>query len=64
LEAVRDGIEDFQLMKMAEAAAGRDAVMELVNRVTTGHSEFTSDPEVLEQAKNALFDIVESGGGK
>ena len=51
-------------MKMAEKIAGRDAVMEYVSKVTTGHSEFTSDPEVLEQTKNALFDIVESGAAR
>lgn len=61
LESIRDGIEDFQLMKMAERAVGREAVMEYVGKVTTGHTEFTSDGEVLEQARIALFDVVESG---
>ncbi|MBP5256305.1 MAG: DUF4091 domain-containing protein [Clostridia bacterium] len=64
LESIRDGIEDFQLMKMAERAVGRAAVLEYVNKVTTGHTEFTSDGDVLEQARAALFDIVESGAAR
>jgi hypothetical protein len=61
LEAVRDGIEDFQLLRMAERVAGRDEILRYVNRVSTGHTEFISDTEILEQVKDELFDLVEKG---
>ncbi len=59
LESVRDGIEDFQLMRMAERAVGRDEVMKYVNRITTGHTEFTSDGDLFEKVRSELFEIVE-----
>ncbi|MBR5767967.1 MAG: DUF4091 domain-containing protein [Clostridia bacterium] len=64
LESVRDGIEDFQLMKMAEKIIGRDGVMEYVNRITTGLYDYTRDPDVLEQVKCELFDVVEGAANQ
>jgi len=54
LEAVRDGIEDFQLMRMAEEVLGRDTVLEYVKRITTDLYTFEKDAAVLEQVKNEL----------
>ena len=54
LENVRDGIEDFQYMKMLEDEIGRDAVLEYVKEVTTEILEFTEDPDVLSSAREAI----------
>ena len=63
LEAVRDGIEDFQLMKMAEAKAGRDAVLAIVEQITTSPKEYVryedGSAPLIDQLKNQLFDMVE-----
>ena len=54
LENVRDGIEDFQYMKMLEDEIGRDAVLEYVKEVTTEILEFTEDPDVLDSARESI----------
>ena len=54
LENVRDGIEDFQYMKMLEDEIGRDAVLEYVKEVTTEILEYTEDPDVLSSAREAI----------
>ncbi len=54
LENVRDGIEDFQYMKMLEEEIGRDAVLEYVKEVTTEILEYTEDPDVLSSAREAI----------
>ena len=54
LENVRDGIEDFQYMKMLEEEIGRDAVLEYVKEVTTEILEFTEDPDVLDSARESI----------
>ena len=54
LENVRDGIEDFQYMKMLEDEIGRDAVLEYVKEVTTEILEFTEDPDVLSSARESI----------
>ena len=54
LENIRDGIEDFQYMKMLEDEIGRDAVLEYVKEVTTEILEYTEDPDVLSSAREAI----------
>ena len=58
MESVRDGMEDFQLMRMAEAVLGKDAVMAYVHRITTSVTEFTSDAELLNQVKCELAEAL------
>ncbi len=58
VESARDGIEDFQLMKMAEAVLGKDAVMELVHRITTSVTEYTTDAELLNQVRNEMANAL------
>ena len=57
-EAMRDGIEDYQLLICAETVLGRDAVLEYVKRVTTGRSAYTKDAAVLMQVRNELAAAV------
>lgn len=58
LELVRDGIEDFQYLKMAEERFGREKVDEILRRVTTGILDYTRDPDVLRQARNELGEML------
>jgi len=60
LEAVRDGIEDFQLMRMAEEILGKDTVMAYVSRITASLTDYTSDSALLEQVKTELAAALEA----
>jgi len=57
-EGLRDGIEDFQLMKMAEEVLGKDTVLEYVKRITTSYTEFTKDGELLAQVRAELAEAL------
>ncbi|MBQ7604472.1 MAG: DUF4091 domain-containing protein [Clostridia bacterium] len=63
-EAMRDGVEDFQLFKMAERALGREKVLEYVEQITTGVSSFRQyedgSTELLNKLKNQIFDLLEN----
>lgn len=54
LEIMRDGIEDFEILKLAEEKLGRDAVIELVKEVTPSLTEHTKDPEVFESVREKI----------
>lgn len=54
LELVRDGIEDFQYLRMAEERFGREKVDEILSRVTTGILNYSTDPDVLRAARDEL----------
>ena len=62
-EAMRDGIEDFQLMKMVEAVYGRDTVLTYVEQLTTDVKQYVRYEEgstpLLEGLKNQLFDLLD-----
>ena len=60
LEYVRDGIEDFEYLKMAENVLGRDAVNEVLRTVTTGILDYTNDSAVIEAAKVKLAEMIMS----
>ncbi len=54
LAAVRDGIEDYQLMAMAEEVLGRETVLTYVERITTSPIQFITDADVLMQVRSEL----------
>ena len=58
LEMIRDGIEDFQYLKMAEETLGREAVDALVAQVTTGILDYTRDANVLRSVRDALGEAL------
>ena len=58
LEIIRDGIEDFQYLKMAEEALGKDEVDRLVAQVTTGILDYTSDADVIRAVRNTIGDAL------
>ena len=57
---MRDGIEDFEYLKMAENVLGRDAVNEVLRTVTTGILDYTNDSAVIEAAKVKLAEMIMS----
>ena len=55
---VRDGFDDFDYLRMAEELVGREEVMKVVNKVTTGMLQFTEDYRVLEAARDEIVQLI------
>ena len=55
---LRDGFDDFDYLSMAEELVGRDAVMKVVNKVTTGMLEYTADYKVVEAARDEIAKLI------
>ena len=64
LTQIRDSFDDFDYLKMAEEAAGREAVDKILSTVTTASLEFTEDPNVMEAARDALAELIIDEQGK
>jgi hypothetical protein len=60
LESIRDGVEDFQLLSMAEELLGREAILPYVERITTDIHTWTKDPAELMQVRSELAALVEA----
>jgi hypothetical protein len=60
LEGNRDGIEDFQLLRMAEALLGKDVAMAYAERITTSNTVYTKNADLLAQVRLALGNAVEA----
>ncbi|MBQ7604473.1 MAG: DUF4091 domain-containing protein [Clostridia bacterium] len=62
-EAMRDGVEDFQLFKMAERKLGREKVLEYIEQLVTDINQFKKvsegSTELLMDLRNQIFDLVE-----
>ena len=58
LEAVRDGIEDFQLLHMGEEILGKDAVAPYVEAITTSITEWDGNVNNLMKQRNALAEAI------
>ena len=61
LKHIRDGIEDIELMYLAEAKVGRSSVLNEVRKVVSKTYDFTHDPNVLLAVREALAKLVVSG---
>lgn len=61
LKLVRDGQEDLMLMALAEAAAGREAVLSALAGVVTNAYSFTGDAAALLAARRELAQLVVGG---
>jgi hypothetical protein len=59
-EANRDGIEDFQLLRMAEALLGKEVAMSYAERITTANNVYTKDASLLAQVRLELGNAVEA----
>ena len=60
LEAVRDGIEDFQYMRQLEKAVGREGVLKYVTRITTDVTHFEKDYREMVKARTEMGFELES----
>ncbi len=60
LEANRDGIEDFQLLRMVEYALGKEVAMTYAERITTANNVYTKDPVLLAQVRMEMGDALEA----
>ena len=59
LEAVRDGLEEFEMLTMLENIAGREAVDKIINKVSKSIVDFTSDENALAEARTELGNALE-----
>ncbi|MBQ4065524.1 MAG: DUF4091 domain-containing protein, partial [Clostridia bacterium] len=60
LEANRDGIEDFQLLRMAEQLLGKEVAMAYAERITTANNVYTKDASLLAEVRQELGDALEA----
>ncbi len=58
LELIREGLQDYELLRMAEEAAGREAVMELVGQVTENFTDYTDDPAEFARVRSAVAELL------
>ncbi|MBQ7827183.1 MAG: DUF4091 domain-containing protein [Clostridia bacterium] len=61
---VRDGFDDFDYLKIAEELCGREAVMEIVTRLTTDVLKVNEDPAVMEACRDAVAELIEANQTK
>ncbi|MBP1587431.1 MAG: DUF4091 domain-containing protein [Clostridia bacterium] len=59
LELIRDGIEDYQMLCMLEKKLGKDALNDILNRVTTSVVTYTNDDNLLHAVRVLLGDTLE-----
>ena len=60
LECIRSGIEDFDLLTMAEELFGREWVEEQVSKVTESVTRHTKDSELFNATRKAIGDAIEA----
>ncbi|MBE6708210.1 MAG: DUF4091 domain-containing protein [Ruminococcaceae bacterium] len=58
IEYIRDGVEDFMYLRMAERVLGAEKVDEIINKVTRDMLDFTMDTDVLLAARAELAEII------
>lgn len=58
LYQVRDGLDDFDYLSIAEELVGRDAVMDVVGSITSNVWTYTTDYRELEAARDAIARLI------
>jgi hypothetical protein len=62
-EAMRDGVEDFQLFRMAEREFGREKLLGYIEKITTDVDKFVKykdgSTELLADLRNQIFDLMD-----
>ena len=64
LEAVRDGLEDCEMLRMATETLGYDWVMAKVKEVTTDLTHYTEDEAVFAAVRRQVGDALEAALAK
>ncbi len=59
-EAIRDGIEDFEVLTMLEDVAGREVVDSYIEKLSTDVVTATTDDNLLMNTKNELYSALET----
>lgn len=62
LNAIRDGIEDFDLFTLAEERLGQDWVKEKIAEITPSLVEYTTDSALFDQIRIEVGNAVEAAG--
>ena len=60
LEVIRDGLEDFDLLTLAEARLGKDRTQAHVARIARSLKDYEQDPLVLEKVRRDVGSALES----
>ncbi len=55
---IRDGFDDFDYLRMAEELVGRETVMDVVKKVSSGMLNYTEDYKVLETCRDKIAAMV------
>lgn len=58
LYQIRDGFDDFDYFKIAEELVGREAVMKVVTKVSSGMLKYTEDYRVLEACRDEIVRLI------
>ena len=64
MECIRDGVEDFDMLKLAEKYLGRDFVEEQIAKVTPTLTEHTLDNAEFAEARRVIGDALEAAINK
>lgn len=59
LEAVRDGLEDCEMLNMADAVLGRDWVISKIETIVKSVTEYTDSVELFTAVRNEIGDALE-----
>ena len=62
LAQLRDGVQDYEWLQLAEKKCGRAAVDAVSRKVIRSLTDFTRDPAVLLGAKSEIGDMIEKAG--
>ena len=61
---IRDGYDDFDYMKIAEELCGREAVMKVVTKVSSGMLKYTEDYRVLDACRDEIAKLILEAQGR
>ncbi len=64
LEAIRDGLEDCEMLSMASELLGDEWVMETVKSVTADLTHYTDSHELFTSVRNSVGDAIEAALAK
>jgi hypothetical protein len=60
LEMIRDGLEDFEYLTLADARLSKKATQDFVARVARNMTDWERDPLALEKVRRELGDLLDA----
>ena len=60
LAQVRDGVEDYEWMQLAEARAGKESAGAVVGELVKTMTDFARDPKTVRAARSQLAALIET----